>query len=196
MVRAFLWYVAVVAIALGSAGLIVQLDHPATAGKRPELTARGNAIVAAALPDLRRPAVALSTEVGALSRAAGESLGALAAGDATLAREEMASGSTSLVGVSAAVADLRGSLAALEEALRSAPIDDAQRTRLDALEQAFDAADGLPATWQGFTAEAMLVADLLDAGSDTGEVSTTLVEGLLGIDRVRGVIAEAVAALD
>jgi hypothetical protein len=201
MIRAFAWYVAVATIALGAAGLVVDLDRPEAAGDRPELTARGDRTVAAWLPRVRADASELPTRTDALAAAAADAFAALGRNDPTFARERIATGAAALERIARAADALRASRSESAVTLGRARISDEARRPLTAIDDAIAAAGTLRADWAAFAGAVAEAADAMEAAPDrAGAIlerwSTTLVERLVVVDRARGRIAAAVAALD
>src|SRR5688572_1475703 len=63
--RAIAWLGLIVVVAIAGAGLVLSLDHPRTDAARPELTARGHALIAPRLAAIQPTLLALSA-AGAL----------------------------------------------------------------------------------------------------------------------------------
>jgi hypothetical protein len=201
MIRAFAWYVAVATIALGAAGLVVDLDRPEAAGDRPELTARGDRMVAAWVPRVRADARELPTQADALAAAATDAFAALGRNDPTLARERIASGAAALERIATTAETLRASRSESELTLGTARVSDEARRPLTAIDDAIAAADALQADWAAFAGAVVEAADAMEAapnraGAILERSSATLVERLIVVDRARGRIVAAVAALD
>ena len=201
MIRAFAWYVAVATIALGAAGLVVDLDRPEATGDRPELTARGDRIVAAWLPRVRAEARELPRQTDALAAAAADAFAALGRNDPTLARERIASGASALDRIASAADALRASRSESAVTLGTARISDEARRPLTAIDDAITAAGMLETDWAAFAGAVAEAADAMEAAPNRGGAilerwSTTLVDRLVTVDRARGRIAAAVTALD
>ena len=112
-IPALAWLLAVVVIALGSAGIASGLDHLPATGARPELTYGADRAIApelgAATLDLR----ALSDQVDALAGQGRGALGALVARDATGLQAAVTAGQAQIVEIQASAEALRDRLAAL-----------------------------------------------------------------------------------
>jgi hypothetical protein len=110
------WIAAVIAIALGAAGVVAGLDTPAADGSdRSGRTARGDAAVTTSLAQIEADLHALGDDVHTLSGQARGVLAALAANDVALA-ETAATTGTALVN------EIDAKAAAIRAALRSVPI--------------------------------------------------------------------------
>lgn len=110
-----LWIVAILVIALGSAGIVTAMDTQPPGGSRPELTARGDARVSAALDEVERVLSAVAADVDALSV---EGRGALAALNGT----DLAVVSAAVERGDAVIESLRTDSAALADILRAVPL--------------------------------------------------------------------------
>ncbi len=174
------WIVATVLIAVGGAGLVVTIDHPATGIGRPELTARGDAAFAAAMPAVRDALARLGSAADELSEAGREAASALRAGDTSAARAHIADGEGTLALVTVAADDLAAARDELMRRVGDARLGARAQERLASVQASLDAAAQLPDAWGGVA----------------GSTEPAATEGLIGIERVRGTLSEATAALD
>ncbi len=149
-VLAIAWLAVAALFALGGAGIVAGADHPPGSGGRPELTAAGDAAVAAEL-DAASTALAdvaaHTTELGDAGRGA---LASLVAADTAGLANEVAAGETALDAIDASVAELRARLEAVplgapDAAIRHSP---AAIARYDRLVTALPATVGLRAAWE------------------------------------------------
>lgn len=105
------WLVAVIAIALGAAGVVAGLDTPAADGTdRTGRTARGDAVVAQALEPIETELHTLSDGVHTLSGQARGVLAAIAANDMTLAESAAATGTLTVNTIGTQAAAIRTKL--------------------------------------------------------------------------------------
>lgn len=162
------WLVAVIAIALGSAGVVAGLDTRAADGSdRSGRTARGDALVNRTLAPIDADLHALADDVHTLSGQARGVLAALAANDVTLAESAAASGT-------ALVNQIDTNVASIREALRAVPI----------VENAEAAYALSPATRDRYGNDVDAVAATRDLTADwtrltIGSLSATRLSGLL-----------------
>ena len=151
---ALAWLVAVLAIALGAAGLVTAMDAPPAGRDRPELTVRGDAIVDAALDAIESELATLSADVDALGTQARGALASLVGSDMTTVDGAIAAGDGLMVQVTLRVATIRQALA--EVPLIGTPqaryqVSSAVRDRYDRLRAAVAEVDGLDGAWARLT---------------------------------------------
>lgn len=180
LVRGLGWVTASVLIAVSGAGLVVAIDHPASGSARPELTARGDTAFAAALPAVRDALERLESAADALAVAGREAASAIRAADAARARAHIDDGDGTLALVRIAASDLATARDELMRGVGDARLGAFGGERLASVHAALDAAALLPDAWAG-------VAALTDPG---------MTEGLIAIERGRGILSEATAALN
>jgi hypothetical protein len=170
---AVVWLLAVMAIALGAAGVVAGLDTPAADGTdRSGRTARGDATVTTAVAPIEADLHALADDVHTLSGQARGVLAALAANDVSLAETAAASGTALVVASNEAVY-------ALSPATRDRYAND-----LDAIA----ATDDLTAVWTRLTVGSLSATSLstLLTAHDTAVIAAA----------ERGRAADYAAALD
>ena len=162
------WLVAVVAIALGAAGVVAGMDNRAADGSdRTGRTARGDAIVVQALTPIEADLHGLSADVHTLSGQARGVLAALAANDMTLAESAAASGTDLVDAIAAKAASIRSALGAVPIAGSSEASYSLSPAVRDRYGNAFDAVaatDDLASDWTRLT---------------VGSLSATRLSGLL-----------------
>lgn len=178
LLSAILWLVAVVAIALGAAGLATAMDAPPTGGDRPELTTRGDAVVTPALDAIETDLLALSADVDALGTQARGALAALVGSDLENVDRAVAAGDALLVEITARVARIGVALG--EVPLVGTPeaayqVSAAVLDRHERLAEAVTVVDGLQGAWARLT---------------VGSVAATRLSGLL-MTHVDAVLAAA-----
>jgi hypothetical protein len=174
---AVVWLLAVIAIALGAAGVVAGLDTPAADGSdRSGRTARGDAAVTSALARIEADLHALADDVHTLSAQSRGVLAALAANDVTLAESAAATGT-------ALVTEIDAKATAVRAALRSVPIvgsgeavyalSPATRQRYANDLDAIAATDDLTADWTRLTIGSLSATSLssLLADHDTAVVA-------------------------
>ena len=173
------WFVILVAIALGAAGIVTGMDHPPGTAGRTDVTVAGDAEVTVQLDAAKADLQALTSRVEALGVQARTALAALNGTDTTVSEAAIEAGN-------ALVADLIVRTAGLRSDLASVPyvgtptaglvVSEAVIDRHAALVSALDATAGLDADWARLTA---------------GSVAATRMSGYLAAhDRL---IGEAVA---
>jgi hypothetical protein len=186
------WLVAVVAIALGSAGIVAALDTPAADGSdRSGRTARGDAAVTASLAPIEGDLHSLADEVHTLSGQARGVLAALAANDVPLAESAAATG-TALVSQiaerSSSVRDALGSVPIVATREAAYALSPATRQRYANDIDAVAATDDLTADWTRLTIGSLSATSLSSLLSSHDKAVVAAAE--------RGRAAEYAAALD
>jgi len=179
VLRSGVWLAIIVVIALGAAGLVAAMDHPAGTPARSDLTAAGDAEVTPFLDAAETGLATLAAQVDALGTQARTALAALNAADPSLGEAAIARGDGLVAGVISRTAALRNVLATVpyvgtpEAGLT---VSDAVLARHAALVAALDATDGLDVAWTRLT---------------VGSVSATRMSALLAEhDRLVGVAAD------
>lgn len=151
---AVLWVVAVLAIALGAAGIVTAMEAQPPGGSRPELTTRGDARASAALDEVEAALRPVAADVDALGT---EARGALAALNGT----DLATVEAAVERGDALVDSIRSGSAAVQAALAAVPIvhtpaadyelSDAVRARYARLFSAAQDVERLDGAWAGLT---------------------------------------------
>jgi len=154
LLAALAWLVAVLAIALGAAGLVTAMDAPPAGRERPALTVRGDAIVDPALDVIESELATLSADVDALGTQARGALASLVGSDMATVEGAIAAGDGLMVQVTLRVATIRQALA--EVPLIGTPqaryqVSSAVRDRYDRLRAAAAEVDGLDGAWARLT---------------------------------------------
>lgn len=150
---ALAWLVAVLAIALGAAGLVTAMDAPRT-DDRPEWTSRGDALVTPALAAIETDLATLSADVDALGIQARGALASLVGSDMATVDDAIAAGDGLLVEITLRVAAIRAALEAVP--LIGTPaagyqVSTVVRDRHDRLRAAVAEVDGLDDAWVRLT---------------------------------------------
>ncbi len=153
LLGALAWLVAVLAIALGAAGLVTAMDAPPT-GDRPEWTSRGDAVVTPALAAIETDLATLSADVDALGIQARGALASLVGSDMATVDDAIAAGDGLLVEITLRVAAIRAALDAVP--LIGTPAVGYQvsmtvQDRHDRLRAAVAEVDGLDDAWVRLT---------------------------------------------
>ncbi len=154
LLAALAWLVAVLAIALGAAGLVTAMDAPPAGRERPEFTVRGDAIVDPALDVIESELATLSADVDALGTQARGALASLVGSDMATVDGAITAGDGLMVQVTLRVATIRQALA--EVPLIGTPqaryqVSSAVRDRYDRLRAAAAEVDGLDGAWARLT---------------------------------------------
>jgi hypothetical protein len=155
VVALIVWLVAVIAIALGAAGIVAGLQTPAPGGgDRTGRTAHGDAVVAAALGPIETDLHTVADTVHTLSGQARGVLAAISSNDMTLAESAAASGTATVNGTATQAALIRTQLSGVpivgsnEAAYSLSPaVRDRYQNDLDAVA----ATDGLTDAWTRLT---------------------------------------------
>jgi len=166
LLGALAWLVAVLAIALGAAGLVTAMDAPPT-GDRPEWTSRGDAVVTPALDAIQTDLATLSADVDALGIQARGALASLVGSDMAAVDAAIAAGDGLLVEITLRVAAIQAGLDAVPLIGTPAAGYQVSRTvqdRHDRLRAAVAEVDGLDGAWLRLT---------------TGSVAATRLSSLL-----------------
>lgn len=153
-VSAVLWVVAVLAIALGAAGIVTAMDTQPPGASRPELTMRGDAEVTAALDQVEAALASVATDVESLGVEARGALAALNGTDLATVEAAVARGDE-------LVQSIRTGSKAVDEALAQVPIvgtaqadyelSDGVRARYERLAGATSHVRGLDTAWARLT---------------------------------------------
>ncbi len=151
---ALAWLGAALLVALGAAGLVAALDHPAGGPGRPELTWTADRAAATALDASAEDLAALTEAVGVLGDHGRAALSALVARDEAALAAAIPAGSAQLDVIDEAAATLERGLVALEldapdRAIRYSP---ATLARYDALAGAVAAVEPLRPAWERLAA--------------------------------------------
>jgi hypothetical protein len=160
------WFLAIVLIALGAAGLVTGMDVSPAEGGRPELTMAGDAEVGEALDDAQVELEALAADVEALGTQARGALAALTASDRATVDAAIASGDE-------LVARIDARSLAIKLALQDIPLLDtpegeyqvspAVRARRDRLLATLEATAGLEDSWTRLTLGSVTAATMSEA---------------------------------
>ena len=171
------WLAIVVVLALGSAGIVAGIDHPAGTAARPELTWAADRAIG---PGLDAAAVALTSidgnvdQLGTLGRAA---LVAMTARDSATLQTIVDEGAALAVTIESEAANLRALVARLPSSGPGAELrtDGALLARRDAIVGTLDATDGLATSWarlaSGSLAAISLMTLLTDHDSTVAEAA-------------------------
>jgi hypothetical protein len=159
------WTLLAAVLALGGAGLVAQLSHPPGDDRRAELTWAADRTLAAGLDDIAAQLDDVGARVDALADDAKAALVAVSAGDATALKAALDRGAGRAAGIDAAVARLRGELAALPGDGPDAATEysNAVLVRRAALGTALDAVGTLSDAWARVTARSSDAAALTAA---------------------------------
>ena len=158
------WLVAVVVIALGSAGIVGGLDHLPTTGARPELTYAADREIAprldAATGDLRT----LSDQVDALAGRGRDALTALVARDTLSLQAAISAGEAQISTIQASARALRDRLAALPglDTAAAARFGPTPLARYATLVAALPAVDALDDDWARLAAGSVPAIELTE----------------------------------
>lgn len=194
VLAAIAWVAAVLLIAFGAAGIVTGMGAPATVADRPELTARGDAVVTPALDAAEAELQDLADDVTALATEARGALAALNGSDLATVEASVARGD-------ALVAAIRDRARGVGESLEATPligtpeaefaVSAAARERHARLVEAATLTSGLDAAWVRLTTGSLAASRLSARMAEHDEA--VLAAAALGR---RGQYEDAVAALD
>ncbi|MEA2623045.1 MAG: hypothetical protein QOH61_1955 [Chloroflexota bacterium] len=204
------WIVFVVAVAISGAGLALALDHPQTDAGRPELTARGDGLVAPRLAALHPALAELTAAVEDLATHAREASSHLRRRETAEVRSALAAGDASLVGVAVASSRVDAGRRALLDGTSIVALGETTRASVEHLDGALLAARQIPDAWAGIAGGATLPITVLDAltehdrlvlaateaarAADYKTAQTRLVEARGALDRARQTAVRAANA--
>ncbi len=161
------WLVAVIVIALGGAGIVTAMDAPPSGEARPELTARGDALVTPVLDAAEASLTTLADDVDALGTQARGALAAQVANDMATLDGAVARGDELIASIKADAASIAADLATapiIGTTTADYELSAAVRARHARLVDAVETLEGLDAAWARLT---------------TGAVTATRLSGLL-----------------
>jgi hypothetical protein len=208
VVGAVIYFLIVVVIALGAAGLVAALDHPPGSNGRTDFSAPGDAEVVPRLDAAEASLNALAEQVDALGSTARSALSALNGADPTVGEAAIEHGDHLVSGIILRTRLLRQALADVPYVGTPAAglsVSDAVVARHAALVAALDATDGLDADWTRLTAGAVAASNmsrildehdgLVVAAADRG-VRAKYADAIKVLDKAKAQIAAARALRD
>jgi hypothetical protein len=157
------WLLMLLIVSVAGAGLILTLDHPPTEEGRPELTAKGHAIVAPRLAAIDTDIEQLATAGDAIAAAGRDTLTSLRALDVDAANAALAAGDTSITELGTITERLTAQRAALLEGTAMTSLPASDRFRIGTIDAAMAAASELPGYWQAVVAAGSGPLDLLQS---------------------------------
>lgn len=205
---AVIYFLIVVVIALGAAGLVTALDHPPGSSGRSDFSAPNDAEVSARLDAAETDLNALADQVEALGTTARSALASLNGADPAAGEDAIAHGDQLVSGIVTRTRLLREALAEVPyvgtpEAGLS--VSDAVVARHAALVAALDATDGLDVDWKRLTIGAVAASNmsrilaehdrLVVAAADRG-IRAKYADAIKVLDRAKGQITAARALRD
>lgn len=204
------WAAFVAAVAIAGAGLTLGLDHPQTDSGRPELTARGDAIVGPRLAALQPALADLAAASDDVATRARDLYGSLRTRDTAAARADLAGGDEAATRVTSAALKAKASRDALLDGTSLQALSAANRSRVAAIDRAIVGAAGVPAAWQDIATASVLpiaavesladhdaiviAATELARKSDFEGALTRLGDARAPLDRARSVTDQALEA--
>jgi hypothetical protein len=157
------WAIFVAAVAIAGAGLTLALDHPQTDSGRPELTARGDALVAPRIAALQPALAQLAAAADEVATHARSLYGDLRARDTAAARVDLAAGDLAASRVTSSAVAVKAGSEQLLLGTSLGAIGAANRVRVGAIERAVAAAAGVPVAWAGIAGASVLPISAVDA---------------------------------
>jgi hypothetical protein len=204
--RGMLWLGVVIVVSVAGSGLVLALDHPETDASRPELTAKGDAIVGPRLAAMSQGLSDLADATDTLAKHGRDALVHLRGQQLDLVRSDLAAGDQVVAQLGTLVASVK---AAREGALQGTTLNaigTANRDRIAQIDAALAASATLPASWAGLASaapppiavlEALAAHDVLVVQATTaGRVPDWLTalqrlsEAAVQLDRVTGMSAQ------
>ena len=146
--RAAGWILLALAMSLGAGGIVAGADHPAGDDTRPELTARGDALVAGRLAAIATQLEELEAQVGELSRSGREALSHLTERRLDELATGLDEGGRLLAGIEEGLARLRADYDRLPYGPDSDRISSRTRERITRLGEAIETLEPLPRSWR------------------------------------------------
>ena len=205
---AVIYFLIVVVIALGAAGLVTALDHPPGSSGRTDFNAPDDAEVTTRLDAAETDLNALAGQVEALGTTARSALSSLNGADAAAGQADIEKGDQLVSGIVARTRLLREALAEVPYVGTPAAglsVSDAVVARHAALVAALDATDGLDADWNRLTIGAVAASNmsrilaehdrLVVAAADRG-IRAKYADAMKVLDRAKAQITAARALRD
>jgi hypothetical protein len=142
------WLGMMLIVSVAGAGLILSLDHVPTEEGRPELTAKGHAIVAPRLAALDADVKQLAVAGDAIAAAGRDTLTRLRALDVDATNAALTAGDTAIADLGAIIERLATERAALLDGTSKNALPASDRLRIGTIDSALAAASQLPGYWQ------------------------------------------------
>jgi hypothetical protein len=161
--RGILWLGVVIAVSVAGSGLVLALDHPQTDAGRPELTARGDALVEPRLAAIAPSLSMLADAANGLAEDGRDALVHLRGQQVDLTRSDLAAGDAVIEKIAVLAPGLK---AARDAILTGTSVDAIARGNADRVAQVSDAVDAmarLATSWTAVTAAAPAPIAVLDA---------------------------------
>ena len=158
---AIVWLVVLLIVAVAGAGLILSVDHAPTEDGRPELTARGHALVAPRLAAIDTDAQQLAAAGDAIAAAGRDTLTRLRALDASRTQAALDAGDAGVAGAAAALERIVAARTTLLEGTSLTGLPASDRIRIGTIDAAIAAAGQLAGYWQQVATEGSGPLELL-----------------------------------
>ncbi len=145
--RGILWLGVVIVVSISGSGLVLALDHPQTDSSRPELTAKGDALVE---PRLAAMAPALSDLADAADALAGHGRDALVhlrGQQVDLVRSDLAAGDRVVAQLGTIVASVKAARDGLLEGTSPGGIGTSNKDRVAQIDAALSTSADMPTSW-------------------------------------------------
>jgi hypothetical protein len=157
------WLGVILIVSVAGAGLVLSLDHAPTEAGRPELTARGHALIAPRLAALDTEMQRLATAGDAMATAGRDTLTRLRALDVAGTEAALTAGGMAATDVSAISERLAAARATLLDDTSLTALPTSDRLRIGTIDAAVAAAGVLPGYWEQILVAASDPLDLLRA---------------------------------
>lgn len=156
------WLVFVVAASVAGSGLTLALDHPQTDTGRPELTARGDAIVGPRVAAMGPQLTDLAAATEALGTRARRTYADVRSRDTAAARADLPLGDAAVTAVTAAGAAVELARSTLLDGTSVSGINQANRARIAAIDVALADVPRVPAAWKRVADAAVLPISVVE----------------------------------
>lgn len=201
------WLVFVVAVSVAGSGLTLALDHPQTDSGRPELTARGDAIVGPRLAAMAPQLADLAAATDAMGTQARNTYADVRSRDTATARADLPLGDAAAAAVTAAGAAVQASRATLLDGMSLTRINHANRAWVAAVDVALADVARVPPAWKRIADAAVLPISVVETlahhdssvlaatnqarTTDFAGATATLTDARADLDRARSLATQA-----
>lgn len=161
--RGVLWLCVVIVVSIAGSGLVLALDHAETDAGRPELTAKGDALVGPRLAAMSPGLSALADATDALARHGRDALIHLRGQELDLVRSELAAGDQVVAQLGTFLASVRAARDSILQGTALNAIGTRNRDRIAQIDAALAAGSTLPTSWLTLAAAAPTPIGVLEA---------------------------------
>jgi hypothetical protein len=161
--RGVLWLGVVIVVSVAGSGLVLALDHAETDASRPELTARGDALVEPRLAAMSQGLSNLADATDALAKHGRDSLVHLRGQQTDLARSDLAAGDQVVAQLATLVAAVKDDRDDVLQGTSLNAIATANQDRIAQIDAALSTGATLPTSWASLAAAAPPPITVLEA---------------------------------